>query len=341
VQFTVAIDRNRDGIADTSVIATRIATGGTSTDVFVSAVGNTLSSYLNGAPASALDTALFNSNVLLIPVTASQLGLGMGGATARFNYRVESARRFVGTVETTPWLSYDARNPGLDFSGGTPNSGSWLANSGDTLPVGFNQANFLANNSLGALLLHHFNSGEARAETLEVGLRQTLSFAALAERQYGDAPFTVEASSSAGLPVSLRASTPEVCSVSGTTVTILGAGSCTLQATQGGGAGFAPATASASFGVAQAPLLIAANDATRVAGRPNPAFSARYSGFVNGDDAADLDILPQVSSAAGRLSRPGSYPIEVSGAADANYAISYQNGILTITGGLNFLPLLR
>jgi hypothetical protein len=78
-----------------------------------------------------------------------------------------------------------------------------------------------------------------------------------------------------------------------------------------------------------------------VAGRPNPAFSARYSGFVNGDDAADLDILPQVSSAAGRLSRPGSYPIEVSGAADANYAISYQNGILTITGGLNFLPLLR
>src|SRR5262249_45487437 len=48
------------------------------------------------------------------------------------------------------------------------------------------------------------------------------------------APFSVTATSSSGLTVGLTSATIPVCTVSGTTVTIVAAGTCTLNANQGG-----------------------------------------------------------------------------------------------------------
>jgi len=51
----------------------------------------------------------------------------------------------------------------------------------------------------------------------------------------------VAASATSGLPVSFTSNTPAVCTVSGATVTTVAPGTCTITASQGGSAGFAPA----------------------------------------------------------------------------------------------------
>ena len=89
-----------------------------------------------------------------------------------------------------------------------------------------------------------------------VGLTQTLDFAALGDRTFGDDPFEVSATGgSSTAPVELDSTTPAVCTVSDltpgrdsedretatATVTLLRAGSCTIKATQAGDVGYTSA----------------------------------------------------------------------------------------------------
>jgi hypothetical protein len=77
---------------------------------------------------------------------------------------------------------------------------------------------------------------------------QTITFGPLGNHTYGDAPFTVGATASSGLPVSFDASGS--CTIAGSTVTITGAGSCTVTASQAGNANYNPApSVSQSFSV--------------------------------------------------------------------------------------------
>src|SRR5205823_8714166 len=69
----------------------------------------------------------------------------------------------------------------------------------------------------------------------------------------GDPPYTVSASASSGLAVSFSAdaSSAGVCTVSGATVTPVGAGTCTIDANQSGNANYqAAAQVQQSFNVA-------------------------------------------------------------------------------------------
>ena len=69
---------------------------------------------------------------------------------------------------------------------------------------------------------------------------QTITFAPLPDRTYGDPDFTVSATASSGLAVSFGASGQ--CTVTGTTVHLTGPGSCTITASQGGDSNYAAAT---------------------------------------------------------------------------------------------------
>jgi len=55
------------------------------------------------------------------------------------------------------------------------------------------------------------------------------------------APFALTATASSGLAVSFASATVPVCTVSGTTVTILAVGICSITASQAGNANYAPA----------------------------------------------------------------------------------------------------
>lgn len=73
-------------------------------------------------------------------------------------------------------------------------------------------------------------------------LPQTITFGALPAKNYGDAAFTLSATASSNLPVSYSSSNTNVATVSGNTVTIVGAGTTDITATQSGDATYAAAS---------------------------------------------------------------------------------------------------
>ena len=83
--------------------------------------------------------------------------------------------------------------------------------------------------------------------------------------------------------------------------------------------------------VTKAPLTITADDKSRPVGQPNPPLTASYNGFVNGDSETILDTPVALSTPAKTTSPAGAYAIKASGAKGANYAITFVNGILTVT----------
>ena len=73
-------------------------------------------------------------------------------------------------------------------------------------------------------------------------ISQTITFGSLVSEPLGTAPFTVSGTASSGLPVSFNSLTAAVCTVSGSTVTLVAVGTCTIQATQAGNATYAAAS---------------------------------------------------------------------------------------------------
>jgi subtilisin family serine protease len=164
VTFNIFIDRDRNGTDDFQVVNTAFADAqGNLFDVFVSARrpapftgGLTLDSFINNLNSN-LDTVVYNSNMMIIPVNAAALGLTT--ANAKFNYRITTqSRGFGGTIDTFATHTYDAANPGFDLTGGVTGLTLYADVNGGSIPVNYNKANFLANGSQGILLLHHHNA---------------------------------------------------------------------------------------------------------------------------------------------------------------------------------------
>ena len=169
VQFTVDVDRDGNGTVDFSAFTTRFTFGPNADpqDVFVVA---------GGSPAAALgftnvfnsnvNTAPYNNSVLSIPVPVASLGLPAGATSIK--YRIVGFSRFWGTIDTTPWATYNVATPGLTFSDGLAATTMYPALDGQKIDVGYNDAVFTANGSGGVLLLHHFNQSGERAEVLSI-----------------------------------------------------------------------------------------------------------------------------------------------------------------------------
>jgi N-acetylneuraminic acid mutarotase len=64
---------------------------------------------------------------------------------------------------------------------------------------------------------------------------QTITFGALPNRQIGSAPFSVSATATSGATVRFTTLTPSTCSVTGTLVSLLAGGNCSIAADQAGG----------------------------------------------------------------------------------------------------------
>jgi hypothetical protein len=71
---------------------------------------------------------------------------------------------------------------------------------------------------------------------------QTITFASIASQTVGTAPPALSAAASSGLPVTIASTTTSVCTVSGSTLTLVAGGTCSLTASQPGNGTFAPAT---------------------------------------------------------------------------------------------------
>jgi hypothetical protein len=89
------------------------------------------------------------------------------------------------------------------------------------------------------------------------------------------------------------------------------------------------------------PLVITADDATKLLDAPNPVFTATYTGFVLGEEPDVLTGTLVCTTTAVTDSPVGTYPITCSGQSSTNYSITYVPGTLTVifsTGSCNGAP---
>ena len=84
--------------------------------------------------------------------------------------------------------------------------------------------------------------------------------------------------------------------------------------------------------IGKAPLTVGVQNVTITEGDAIPTFTLTYSGFRNNDwETNAFTTKPTATTTATSTSKPGTYPITVSGGAAQNYALTYTQGTLTIT----------
>jgi uncharacterized protein YjiK/phosphodiesterase/alkaline phosphatase D-like protein len=157
------------------------------------------------------------------------------------------------------------------------------------------------------------------------GLNQTIAFNPLGNKTFGNAPFTVSATASSGLPVSFAASGN--CTVAGNLVTLTAAGSCTITASQAGNADFSPAQdVSQTFSIARAQVTATAGSGSAIYdGLPKSPAPCAVTGPYVGS-------LSCANSPAAVGPDPGTTAIVpiVSGDVLSNFDITLVNGSYTI-----------
>jgi uncharacterized protein (TIGR03437 family) len=148
---------------------------------------------------------------------------------------------------------------------------------------------------------------------------QTISFSAVPNQASGAGAFQLFVTSSSGLPITITSNTPSVCSVSGSIVTPLTAGLCSITASQAGGQGYAAANpVTRTFSIAAAPLsvssvvslgeyVLGSNVSTTLAasgGLPPYHWSC-------GDLPPGMTLNASSGALSGTPSAPGSYDLTI------------------------------
>ncbi|WP_298152525.1 YDG domain-containing protein [Flavobacterium sp.] len=110
-------------------------------------------------------------------------------------------------------------------------------------------------------------SGNATAFTITQAT-QTITFGTLANKTTADAPYALTGTASSGLTVSYSSSNPAVATVAGSTVTIVGAGTTTITASQAGNVNYSAATSvpQTLTVTAAAVSIVAWNTSTEIGG---------------------------------------------------------------------------
>lgn len=144
----------------------------------------------------------------------------------------------------------------------------------------------------------NYSGGTVTAAINVLQAAQTITFAAIPDHTFGDAPFALGATVSSPLSVSYAAA--GACTVSGGTLTLTGAGSCTVTASQAGNTNYKPATDVArTFAIAKAPttltLVVSPSSAPfgstiNLAAKLDPNLDGRTVTFTIGGTTVGTDV---------------------------------------------------
>jgi Bacterial Ig-like domain (group 3)/Lamin Tail Domain len=205
--------------------------------------------------------------------------------------------------------------------GATPTGNVTLLDGGNTIASGILDPNGRSTFALSTLTVgtHPFtlsyDGDSASAPSVSPVLTQvvnkadqTIDFAPLANRTYGDAAFNVTATASSTLAVSFTAS--GACTIAGNTVTIISAGSCTVTASQAGSDNYnAAAPVARPFNI-------------------NPAAQAAVTVTAPSDAA-----YGQTGLVAGATGGSGTGAYSFSAGVSTACSVNATTGAITVTGG--------
>jgi len=169
----------------------------------------------------------------------------------------------------------------------------------------------VALNGLGNAFVADFGTGGSQGNVLEIGVfqSQTITLGTVPSLKQGGATYTISASASSGLPVTLSASSASVCSISNFVITPVGEGTCTITATQPGNSVYAAAS------VVTTSFLVVGTQAITF----TPPASPAYFG------ASPITLV----ASGGPSGNPVTFSI-VSGPGSLS---GTNNSVLTLTGG--------
>lgn len=163
---------------------------------------------------------------------------------------------------------------------------------------------------------------------------QTITFASPGNLTIGMAVPALGATSTSGLAVTLASTTPSVCTVNGTVLTLVAAGACTVSANQTGNASFAAAAAVLrTFTVAAAPpvggtpaaqTITFASPGNLTMGTATPALGATSTSGLVVSLAATTPSVCTVNGTVLTLVAAGSCSVSANQAGNASFAAAAQ-----------------
>ncbi|GGM81065.1 beta strand repeat-containing protein [Dactylosporangium sucinum] len=165
---------------------------------------------------------------------------------------------------------------------------------------------------------------------------QAITFTAPSGKVLADSPVTVSATASSGLAVTFSSKTADVCTVSGTTVTLVKTGTCTLTASQPGDADWnAAAAVDRGFTVAGNGQTITFGALTdKALDTGTVAVSATASSTLPVVFTSATPLVCTVSGTTVTLVRTGTCTVSADQAGDADYAAAPQvQRSFTVTTG--------
>jgi hypothetical protein len=150
---------------------------------------------------------------------------------------------------------------------------------------------------------------------------QTISFVAITGTEYAQSSLGLSATASSGLTVAFKPTTASICTVSGTTATLVGGGTCTIQASQAGNATYsAAAPVSQSFTVTKLSQTITFGKiATQTEGTTLSLVASASSGLAVTYRSTTPGVCSTSGSTATMLSA-GTCSIDFTQDGDAEYA---------------------
>jgi photosystem II stability/assembly factor-like uncharacterized protein len=160
---------------------------------------------------------------------------------------------------------------------------------------------------------------------------QTIKFNALQNRKFGHAPLQLNATASSGLPVSYSVGATDTCSVSGRTLTLTGAGSCTVTAAQSGNISYtaaSPVSQTFTINPDTPKVVVTATPAPAKLGpvtyrvAVNGVSGTAATGSVTVSDGSNTCTIASLSAGAGSCSiteAAGTYHVTASYSGDGNY----------------------
>lgn len=169
-------------------------------------------------------------------------------------------------------------------------------------------------------------------ETSTLKIAQDISFAPLENKVYGDAAFDLGATASSGLPVSYISSADTVASISGSTLTILRAGTVSITAMQNGDAMYdtaAPVVQDLLITPLELMVSGAVAENKEYDGSTDAAISgAAISGVLPSDDVILVDAeRGQFAQADVGTALDVAVAMSLSGADSANYSLVQPSGL--------------
>ncbi|MEO6003302.1 MAG: MBG domain-containing protein [Opitutus sp.] len=276
---------------------------------------------------------------------------GISGAAPNITTQPVDQSVVVGSNATFSVAATGTPPPSFQWQISTDGGGTWNALANNTNYSGTSTSTLVVTNTTAAMSGHQFvcvasngvlPDATSQSATLTVAkLAQTISFDALPNRNYGDAPFILSATASSGLPVSFSVVSGTASIDASNTLTTTGAGNVTIRTTQAGDATYAAAThVDQTITVTKAQLTVTADDTSRTYGASNPEFTATIAGFVLNDTSAVVSGAPELSTTATIATPVGDYAITAAlGTLSAgNYNFAFVAGTLTITEPPPVLP---